>query len=111
MNHLAENNADSPATDTIQIPVPEGLQDLAPKYLAFWRNELSGLAEDLAASDFENIEKLAHNLKGTGAAFGFEELTRLGAALENSAKHRDWSRAKENFSVLEEYLGKVRLTD
>jgi len=39
----------------------------------------------LAASDFERLQSAGHNRKGTGASYGFTELTQLGASIEHSA--------------------------
>ena len=44
------------------------------------------MAALLAASDFKSLAVLGHNLKGSGVSYGFSDLTRIGAALEQSAK-------------------------
>ncbi len=97
------------APETIEIEMPEGLEKRVPVYLASRKNELQTLAESLAASDFQKIQVLAHNIKGTGASYGFEDLTNLGAAMEESAKDEDTMALQRDFAALEEYLSKVRL--
>jgi len=68
---------------------------------------LTILCEALAAHDFEQIRTLAHNLKGTGASYGFERLTELGAALETSAKQGDALEVQRQLERLQQYLGRV----
>lgn len=91
----------------IQIHIPEGLEELVPAYLDSRKRELPLLTEYLAAEDFEHVRVLAHNLKGTGTSYGFDELTVLGTALEKSAKHGDSAALKQQVTALEEYLNNV----
>ena len=65
------------------------IQELIPGYLDARRQEIQKMTELLAASDFERLRVLSHNLKGSGASFGFAELTRFGAALETYAESSD----------------------
>src|SRR5579884_1227846 len=95
----------------IKIKTPEGLGDLAARYLAARRSELAALNEALRNSNFEHIRTLAHNLKGTGSSFGFEELTALGAALETSASRQDSRNLQKQVAALEEYLANVELSE
>jgi HPt (histidine-containing phosphotransfer) domain-containing protein len=66
------------------------------------------MLELLAASDFERLAVLAHNLKGNGAAYGFSDLTRLGDALEQSAKQSDRAALSAQLSELKQYLDQVQ---
>jgi hypothetical protein len=40
----------------------------------------------LAARDFASIQTIGHNCKGTGAGYGFPDISRVGAAIEQAAK-------------------------
>jgi HPt (histidine-containing phosphotransfer) domain-containing protein len=95
---------------SIEIEIPAGFDELTPGYLAARRNELGEMAHLLAASDFESLRILGHNLKGTGASYGFPALTRLGDLLERSATQRDRETLRADLSQLSDYLAKVRLT-
>ena len=46
-------------------------------YLYRRRAELGDLEQALKNRDFSAIRKAGHNLKGTGAAYGFAEITDL----------------------------------
>jgi chemotaxis protein histidine kinase CheA len=56
---------------------------------------------------FPALKTAAHNLKGTGAAYGFAELTELGRALESAAKEGDGLRAEILLGRTAFYLGLV----
>lgn len=63
----------------------------------------------LAASDFGSLAKLSHNLKGSGKSYGFPELTRLGASLEQSAKQTDHKTFRALVTEYGHYLDQVQL--
>ena len=96
--------------ERIKIKVPAGLDDLTPQYLDDRRSEFANLDQALRRSDFQQIRTIAHNLKGTGSSYGFEELTTLGAAMEISAKQENAGALKKQLAALEEYLNNVELS-
>jgi len=70
-------------------PAAAGLEDAIPVYLARRREDLNALRAALAQDDFETVRVLGHRMKGSGAAYGFETLTRIGSELETMAMGRD----------------------
>jgi HPt (histidine-containing phosphotransfer) domain-containing protein len=89
--------------------MPAGLEEIVPGYLAARREELPEMMALLAADGFERLAGMAHNIKGTGGAYGFPELTRMGGGLEHSAKRADLGILSLQLDELKEYLGKVQL--
>ena len=89
--------------------MPDGLEEIVPGYLAARLVELPEMMELLAASGFERLALMAHNIKGTGSSYGLPELTRMGAGLENSAKQADSEAVRLQLSELKDYLDKVQL--
>ena len=67
------------------------------------------MTELLSASDFKRLADLGHQLKGSGGGYGFPELSRLGAALEQSAKQTDRLTLRRHLSELKIYLDRVQL--
>jgi two-component system sensor histidine kinase/response regulator len=94
--------------EPIRIEIPPGLEDIVPGYLASRRKEVPEMMALLAASDFARLAVLGHNLKGTGGGYGFPELTRLGAALEQSAKQADYGTLRTHMTELGNYLDRVQ---
>ena len=93
----------------IRIEMPRGLESIVPEYLVGRRKEVSQMIERLAVSDFEAIAVLAHNLKGSGAAYGFPELTRIGADMEASAEQASVAAVGKQLSELKDYLDRVEI--
>jgi PAS domain S-box-containing protein len=103
------NGRQSALPQSIRIEMPAGLEEIVPGYLAARRAELPVMMALLAASDFERLAVMAHDLKGTGSSYGLPELTRMGAGLLNSAKLTDSGALGLQLGELKEYLNKVRL--
>jgi len=100
---------DSRLRETITIDMPPGLENIMPDYLAWRREEVPELIAMLAASDFERLAKLSHNIKGTGTSYGFVDLSRIGADLELAAKQRDTNAASAQLMQLNYYLEHVQV--
>lgn len=88
-------------------PSPE-FEALRAEYLNNRSSELRALTRALRREDFAVLATTGHNLKGTGAAYGFAELTELGRALESAAKDRDSHRIEALLDETQFYLSLVR---
>jgi HPt (histidine-containing phosphotransfer) domain-containing protein len=86
-----------------------GFEELVPGYLARQRRDVSGMISLLAASDYDRLEVLGHNMKGSGASYGFAELTRFGAELETAAMEADHDALASKIPQLDDYLSRVQL--
>ena len=85
------------------------IADLVPGYLENRRRELPTWKAMLATHDLEHLRVAAHNMAGSGAAYGFVELTRIGRALQTATTSRDERAATELLNTLEEYLATVQI--
>jgi CheY-like chemotaxis protein len=101
--------ADPASFEPIRIEIPPGLEKLAPSYLAGRRKESSELIDLLAGADFKRLSVLGHNLKGTAGNYGFPDLARMGAALEQSAKEMDCGTLRIQMTEVSKYLDRVQL--
>jgi len=91
------------------IEVEPGMEDVAPSYLAKRRAELPLYARALISQNFDSIRRMAHNMKGTGAGYGFPILTELGATIEKSSIDKDVAKTQRCLRQLEIYLASIEL--
>jgi signal transduction histidine kinase/FixJ family two-component response regulator/HPt (histidine-containing phosphotransfer) domain-containing protein len=91
----------------IHVTVDASLLDLVPNYLDKRRQDLPKFTEALAAEDYATIRRLGHNLKGTGAGYGFPVLTEIGAAIEDGAQANNGSVIRAKVEELARYLTEV----
>lgn len=60
-----------------------------------------------ALGDFEGVRIIGHNLKGTGATFGFQALSNLGGELEKAARARDPQGVSKALQELDAFMVRV----
>jgi HPt (histidine-containing phosphotransfer) domain-containing protein len=91
---------------------PSGLEPsiarLAPRYLNNVEKDLHALNVAQAAEDYATIQRIGHNLNGTGGSFGFPRITELGAILERAGKDRATNKIRDSIDELVTYLEQVR---
>lgn len=93
--------------EKIHVTVDASLQDLIPGYLAKRRAEAVKAGDALASGDYESLRRFGHNLKGTGAGYGFPVLTEIGAAIEEGAKSHHQEMVQYKLDELKRYLEAV----
>ncbi|SMF36633.1 Hpt domain-containing protein [Desulfovibrio gilichinskyi] len=91
------------------IKVDEDLEQIMPRYLEIRHKELVELEEAIKTENFDQIRMLGHKLKGTGAAYGFEELTRLGQLIEDKACAKIMEEVPESTAQIRKYLENVEI--
>ena len=95
----------------IEIIMPEGLEEIVPGYLANRRQELLELAGFVENADFDRIRFMSHDLKGTGAAYGFPKITECGIRMEEAASIGDLESLRCLVAELADYLSRVQLKE
>ena len=84
------------------------MADLVPEYVTEKRRQVRDLRRLLLASDLSQLRRVAHDLKGTGTAYGIPEVTRLGKALESAGQQGDAAAAAALVDELDELLARVQ---
>ena len=72
-----------------------------PQFLSNRRLDLSKMRAALAARDFATLQAIGHNCKGTGAGFGFADISDVGSAVEIAAKACDADGLEESIRQFE----------
>jgi signal transduction histidine kinase/CheY-like chemotaxis protein/HPt (histidine-containing phosphotransfer) domain-containing protein len=103
----AENSSAQPhAVD--KSNVEPSIAALAPRYLKNVEKELNKLAAAQTAEDYPSLQRIGHNLNGTGGSFGFPRITELGAGIEQAAKDRAIDVIRPAIDELASYLQQVQ---
>ncbi len=93
----------------IIVNVDRDLEDLIPGFMDNRQNDIVTIRNAVEQEDYETVRSLAHCLKGCGAGYGFNEITEIGATLEQAAKAKDRQKIEEWLNYLAQYLGKVEI--
>lgn len=82
---------------------------LIGKYLDNRKDDIGKLTQALAESDFEAIRVTGHNLYGSGAAYGLEGISWIGANIEKAADEKDTSGVEQAIDELKLFLQRLRV--
>ena len=81
--------------------------DRIPAYLQNCRRNANFMLGALDRVDFETVTFLGHQMSGSGGMFGFQEITDIGAALEQAARSSDTDASRKCVNELFSYLDRV----
>ena len=84
-------------------------REMVSQYLFKCRNNLPALKAALAGYEYEFARIFGHQMKGTGGAYGFKQLTEVGALIERAATDQNIDELGNQVAALEEYLGRVEV--
>lgn len=90
------------------IDVNAAVAELVPGYLQRRQAEIRVLEDALASGELPVIQRIAHNIKGTGAGYGFPEITELGRAMEAAAKAGNQPEIRARLSELTGLLSHLK---
>lgn len=97
------------ATEAIVVHVDKDLEDLIPEFLANRQNDVAAIRGAAATGDYETIRVLGHGMKGAGGGYGFDDISAIGAALEQAAKRQDGPAIAAESERLADYLARVEV--
>ena len=86
------------------VRVLPSLAALVPGFLDGRRRDIVTIAAALQCSDFDGVRILGHNMKGSGAGYGFNRITEIGASLEQAAGRRAPEAIRTQSAELVRYL-------
>jgi HPt (histidine-containing phosphotransfer) domain-containing protein len=91
---------------TIEIADPFARR-LVGQYLENRNDDIARLTKALGSADFETIRITGHNLFGSGAAYGFDDISAIGASIESAATDSDVPLVERLIGDLRELLAKI----
>jgi HPt (histidine-containing phosphotransfer) domain-containing protein len=100
--------ATPPAREPFAAPeIPDDLADLAEEYLGNRKKDVEALREAAAGRAFDRARRLGHNMKGSGAGYGFRPVSTLGAEVEQAASGGDAEAIDRLALELDDYVEKA----
>ena len=100
-----------PKPSALEVRVPADIEDLIPTFLENRRRDVESLREAVPADNWSFMQRVGHGMKGTGGAYGFDEISKIGAAIEASSKMENRQALIEAIDQLVSYLDRLRLLD
>jgi CheY-like chemotaxis protein/anti-sigma regulatory factor (Ser/Thr protein kinase) len=98
----AESAAEVAANST-PAQIPADVADLAEEYLTNRRADAAALRAAARSGDLAGARRRGHNMKGSGAGYGFPRVSELGARIERAAESGDIAALERWADVLSDY--------
>ena len=105
--NIPDSNVNS--AEKIIVRVDNDLADLIPGFLENRHKDVKAIQEAIEQGNYETIRVLGHTMKGAGGGYGFDTITDIGAALEQSAKEKNSVEIGKQVSELSTYLQRVEV--
>jgi signal transduction histidine kinase/CheY-like chemotaxis protein/HPt (histidine-containing phosphotransfer) domain-containing protein len=93
--------------DAIQVRVDGRLRAIVARFLSNCGRDVLRLQKALAGGDFSAARAIGHSLSGAGGSYGFDEITRLGRAIEENSVRGDAGSLGQLVAQLADYLSRV----
>jgi HPt (histidine-containing phosphotransfer) domain-containing protein len=75
--------------DKILLKIDRDIEELIPGYLKNRRVDIDRISTAVDQGDFDTARILGHAMKGNGKSYGFEEISRIGLAIESSGTQKE----------------------
>jgi signal transduction histidine kinase/CheY-like chemotaxis protein len=93
--------------DAIQVSIDSRLRGIVARFLTNCGRDVLRLHNALAGGDFAAARAIGHSLGGAGGSYGFDEITRIGRAIEENSRRGDAGNLGRLVAQLENYLSRV----
>lgn len=91
------------------VEISSDLKELVPGYVDRLKGNLEQAAQFMAAGNLGDVQRFGHNLKGSGAGYGFQQLTELGAKLETAAVGKNVPEMNSLIAEIKTYINSVTI--
>jgi len=96
-------------SEKITVTIDSDLEELIPGFMENRKKDLENLSKAVTIKDFKTLWSVGHSLKGVGGGYGFEQMSELGAAIEEAGKTSNLESAKEHVEQLRDYLSRLEI--
>jgi len=100
---------ESSENQKIRVTVDSDLAALIPKYLERRQADVTEIMVEVKTGQFERIRTLGHQMKGSGAGYGFDTITDIGTKIENEASLKRADRLIDLAAQLNDYLKRLEV--
>lgn len=87
----------------------EEIIQLRTDYIESMKKEVEELDKKISPKEFEAFKFFGHNIKGNGVAYGFPEISKFGAKIEEAANSQDYPTLVTVFNEFKEYLASIKI--
>ncbi len=91
-----------------EIPIDSEIMEIVPLFLNSRTEDIQNLNLFLKSERFEDIQKIAHTIKGISRPYGFPSLEDLSKKLEHQAKNKSPQDIEQTLLEIQAYLSQFK---
>ena len=91
------------------VTVDKDIEEIVPMFLDNRQKDIESLKHHIQADELKEIEVIAHKLAGNAGSYGFADLGKIGAALEQACKDQDIETIKIKYQEFCDYMTNVEV--
>ena len=95
--------------DKIIVRIDADFKEIIPEFLNNRRQDIATIETCLDEKDYETIRVIGHSMKGSGASYGFRQITEIGKAIEDGAKKISDQIIEQNTQELSEFMDNLHV--
>ncbi len=96
-------------SNKIIVKIDSDLKEIVPMFIDNRHKDLSELDECLSNKNIQSIEVIAHKLAGNAGSYGFMDLGKIGASLEDACKANDLENIKKFILEYKDFMSKLEV--
>ena len=93
----------------LPVRIDADLADLIPGYLDNRRVDLRDARDALRIGDYARLQRIGHNIRGSGGGYGFDQLVQIGTRLEQAGIAQQAEQASLCLDDLADFLRRVEV--
>jgi HPt (histidine-containing phosphotransfer) domain-containing protein len=98
---------DANKANAITIHIDQDLEEIVPGFLENRRRDVQILETALQQNNLAQILTIGHQMKGDGGGYGFDNISKMGTALEQAAARKDREAIRRHTAELANFLAHV----
>ncbi|MEO5362508.1 MAG: Hpt domain-containing protein [Magnetococcus sp. DMHC-8] len=99
--------SDEVNTARLVVQVDRDLAGIVPTYLENRRKDVVLITDMLERGEFDAARVLGHRMKGSGAGYGFADISSIGARMEQAARETSQAELAACVAELTAYLDRL----
>ena len=107
----SSDSEDISSEERIEIHADPDLMPLIPGYIEHRHKDVIKMKDLLDNNSYRDIERCGHSMKGSGAGYGFDGITEIGAFIEIAGKEGSREQIQEGINRLITYLEKLDIVE
>lgn len=89
------------------VKIDSDFEEIVPTFIDNRHKDIEQITDLLANGDLTGVQVIAHKLAGNAGSYGFTELGKVGAEMEEACINNDRAAIEEQFGKFKSYMENV----